>query len=89
MIVWALGLILGISNFAKAEIIRTQMDVDYTGRVRAAPGANRIQVGGKHEVRDEEEEATLGEEADKDEDEDINKPDNKDDGNASIKYPTS
>lgn len=36
-----------------------QMDVDYTGRVRQSPGANSVQVGGKHDVRDEEEEEPL------------------------------
>lgn len=41
---------------APSKIMRTQMDVDYTGRVRQAPGANSIHVGReRHEVRDEEE----------------------------------
>jgi hypothetical protein len=51
-----------------AKVMRTQMDVDYTGRVRQAPGANSIHVGRQHhEVRDEEEDEPL--EHDQDEDE--------------------
>lgn len=51
-----------------SKVMRTQMDVDYTGRVRQAPGANSIQTRQeRHEVRDEEENEPL--EAHEDEDE--------------------
>jgi len=67
-LVFLISLMDLVQAASPSKIMRTQMDVDYTGRVRQAPGANAIHVGReKHEVRDEEEDEPI--EANEDEDE--------------------
>jgi len=62
------GVLEGVhASSPHSKVMRTQMDVDYTGRVRQAPGANSMHVGGRHEIRDEEEDESLAETADEDE----------------------
>jgi len=75
MAVFAFLLLLGVLKLIQAgphsRVMRTQMDVDYTGRVRQAPGANSIQTGGHHEIKDEEEEGALGENAGVDDEDEV------------------